>query len=52
LAEGYYQQELTYQKMADVQKSQENFDNAIRLFSEMEAPKQVEKVRRWMESGG
>jgi tetratricopeptide (TPR) repeat protein len=52
LAEGYYQQGLTYQKMADVRKSQENFDNAIRLFSEMEAPKQVEKVRWSMENGG
>jgi tetratricopeptide (TPR) repeat protein len=46
LAEAYYQLGLTYQKMGNAQKSQENFDEAIRLFSEMEAPKQVEKVRK------
>ena len=43
---------LTSQKMGKIQKSQENFDKAIQLFSEMEAPKQVEKVRRSMENGG
>lgn len=52
LAEASYQLGLTYQKMGDAQKSQENFDKAIQLFSEMEAPKQVEKVRRARESGG
>lgn len=46
LAEAYYQLALTYQKMGDAEKSQTPFQNAIRLFTEMEAPKQVEKVRK------
>lgn len=50
IAEAYYQQGLTYQKMGELQNSQENFDKAIQLFSEMEAPKQVEKVQQAMES--
>jgi tetratricopeptide (TPR) repeat protein len=50
LAEAYYQQGLTYQKMGEAQNSQENFDKAIQLFSEMEAPKQVEKVQQTIES--
>ncbi len=52
LAEAYYQLGLTYQKMGDAQNSQKNFDKAIQLFSEMEAPKQVEKVQQAMESEG
>ncbi|MCA1994861.1 MAG: tetratricopeptide repeat protein [Coleofasciculus sp. S288] len=51
LAEAYYQLGLTYQKMGNIEESQENFDKAIQLFEEMEAPKQVEKVRRAMEAG-
>lgn len=46
LAEAYYQLALTYQKMGENEKSQTNFKEAIRLFEEMEAPRQVEKVRR------
>jgi len=46
LAEAYYQLALTYQKMGKIDQSQENFDKAIQLFEEMEAPNQVEKVRR------
>ena len=46
LAEAYYQLGLTYQKMSQIDKSQEYFDHAIKLFEEMEAPKQVEKVRQ------
>ncbi len=46
LAEAYYQLALTYQKMSQIDKSQEYFDNAIKLFEEMEAPKQVEKVQK------
>ncbi|MEY3866705.1 MAG: hypothetical protein RLZZ338_596, partial [Cyanobacteriota bacterium] len=46
LAEAYYQLALTYQKMSEIDKSQEYFDHAIKLFTEMEAPKQVEKVRQ------
>ncbi len=45
LAEANYQFALTYQKMGDAEKSQTAFQEAIRLFTEMEAPKQVEKVR-------
>jgi len=45
LAEAYYQLGLTYQKMGETEKSQTNFDLAIQLFTEMEAPKQVEKVQ-------
>jgi len=46
LAEAYYQLALTYQKMGVIDQSQENFDKAIELFRQMEAPMQVEKVRR------
>jgi hypothetical protein len=38
--------------MSETEKIQENFDKAIQLFNEMEAPKQVEKVRRAMEAEG
>jgi tetratricopeptide (TPR) repeat protein len=44
LAEAYYQQALTYQQMGDRENSQPNFDNAIQLFTEIEAPRQVERV--------
>lgn len=50
IAEAYYQLALTYQKMGNTEKSQPNFQQAIRLFTEMEAPKQVEKVRQAMEN--
>ncbi|MEZ2240355.1 tetratricopeptide repeat protein [Microcoleus sp.] len=46
LAEAHYQFALTHQKMGDAEKSQIPFQEAIRLFTEMEAPKQVEKVRK------
>ena len=48
LAEAYFQLALTYQKMGEAENSQPNFDEAIRLFREMEAPKQVAKVRQAM----
>ena len=44
LAEAYYQQALTYQQMGDRENSKPNFDNAIQLFTEMEATRQVERV--------
>ncbi|MEX0268785.1 tetratricopeptide repeat protein [Leptolyngbyaceae cyanobacterium UHCC 1019] len=50
LAEAYYQLGLTFQAMDEDEKSQENFQEAIRVFSEMEAPKQVERVRRSMKN--
>jgi tetratricopeptide (TPR) repeat protein len=46
LAEAHYQLALTYQKMGDAEKSQTAFQEAIRLFNEIEAPNQVEKVRK------
>ncbi|MEG3862308.1 tetratricopeptide repeat protein [Microcoleus sp. herbarium12] len=46
LAEAHYQLALTHQKMGDAEKSQTAFQEAIRLFTEMEAPQQVEKVRK------
>jgi len=46
LAEAHYQFALTHQKMGDAEKSQTAFQEAIRLFTEMEAPKQVEKVQK------
>ncbi|MBW4694679.1 MAG: ATP-binding protein [Lyngbya sp. HA4199-MV5] len=50
LAEAHYQFGLTYQAMQETKESDENFQKAIRLFSEMEAPKQVERVRKSMQS--
>jgi len=50
LAEAYYQLGLTYQAMEETEKSDKNFQEAIQLFSEMEAPKQVERVRRSMQN--
>ncbi len=46
LAIGYYQLGLTYQKMNEFDKSQNSFAEAIRLYSDIPAPKQVEKVKR------
>ena len=46
LAEAYYQQALTYQQMGDRENSKPNFDKAIQLFTEIEAPLQVERVRK------
>jgi hypothetical protein len=37
---------LTYQKIGQTEKSHTNFNEAIRLFNEIEAPKQVEKVEK------
>lgn len=50
LAEAYYQLGLTHQTMGDICKCDENFQKAIRLFKEMEAPKRVERVRRSLEN--
>ncbi|MBD2294737.1 tetratricopeptide repeat protein [Anabaena sphaerica FACHB-251] len=46
LAEAYYQLGLTYQKMGETEKSNTNFNEAIQLYQEMEAPKQVEKAKK------
>lgn len=44
LAEAYFQLGLTNQKMAKPDESQMNFNQAIQLFTEIKAPKQVEKI--------
>ncbi len=44
-AEACYQLALTEQKLGNIEKTQENFDRAVQLFSEMDASKQVEKVQ-------
>ena len=48
LAEAYYQLALTNQKMGEVVQSRENCEKAIALFTEMQAPRQVEKVQTVM----
>jgi tetratricopeptide (TPR) repeat protein len=45
LAEAYFQLGLTYQKIRELPKTQINFEKAIQLFTEIKAPKQVEKVQ-------
>ena len=50
LAETYLQLGLTYQVMNKIGKSSKSFQEAIRIFTEMEAPKQVERVRRSIET--
>jgi tetratricopeptide (TPR) repeat protein len=49
LAESHYQIGLSYQAIDEAEKSNINFHEAIRLFSEMEAPRQIERVMRSME---
>ncbi len=48
LADAYYQLALTYQKMGNSDKSQTEFQKAIKLFNEIEAPKQVARVQQAM----
>jgi tetratricopeptide (TPR) repeat protein len=50
LAEAHYRLGLTYQLMGESRKGKESFEEAIQLFTRMEAPKQVERVRRSMEN--
>jgi tetratricopeptide (TPR) repeat protein len=51
LAKAYYHLGLTYQTMGELNLSQENFQQAIALFNEMPAPKQVERVQTAMQNG-
>ncbi|MEG3973723.1 tetratricopeptide repeat protein [Microcoleus sp. herbarium8] len=44
-AEACYQLALTEQKLGNTDKTQANFDRAIKLFSQMDANKQIEKVQ-------
>ncbi|WP_414517399.1 AAA family ATPase [Nostoc sp. PCC 9305] len=48
LAEAYYQLALTHKKMGEIDHSRESFVQAIALFNEMQAPRQVEKVQAAM----
>jgi tetratricopeptide (TPR) repeat protein len=48
LAEAYFQLGLTYQVISYREQETENFERAIQLFTEMEASKQVEKVKERM----
>jgi len=50
LAETYYELGLIYQSRDEFEKSQNSFQKAIRLFAEMEAPKQVERVKKSMQN--
>ncbi len=50
LGEAHYQLGLTHQAMGDAKQSYENFQAAIQRFTEIQAPKQVERVSRSMNS--
>jgi len=44
LAEACFQLGLTYAKMKDIEHSQLNYERSLQLFTQMKAPRQVEKV--------
>ncbi len=48
LAEAHLQLGITYKTMSQAEKSRMEFYRAMRLFTEMEAPKRVERVRQYM----
>ncbi|MEB3883399.1 hypothetical protein [Lyngbya sp. CCY1209] len=48
LAEAYYQLGLTYQVMGEIANSQDYFNRAIALWEKIDAPLQIERVRRSM----
>ena len=45
LAEVYFQLGLTYQRIENFIDSKINFDKAIKLFAEIEAPQQIKRVK-------
>ena len=49
IAHVYYQLGLTYKAMNENEKSWKDFQYSIQLFSEMEAPRQVERVKKMMQ---
>lgn len=49
LAEACYQLALTHYKMGEIKQSRENFERAIALFDEMQAPRQIEKIQTGMD---
>jgi len=46
LAEAYFQLGLTYANMKEIENSQLNYTRSLQLFTQMNAPRQVEKVLR------
>ncbi|GAB1539573.1 NB-ARC domain-containing protein [Scytonema sp. NUACC21] len=48
LAVAHFQLGITYSKMKKQKNSKTHFDRAIRLFAEMQAPKQIEKVFEYL----
>jgi tetratricopeptide (TPR) repeat protein len=48
LAEAYYQQGLTFQAMEQPEKSHLSFQEAIQRFNAIQAPRQVERVRKML----
>lgn len=45
MAIAYFQLGLTYQKMSQIEVGKIAFARAIQLFNEMQAPKQIDRVR-------
>ncbi|MGK7949364.1 MAG: NB-ARC domain-containing protein [Xenococcaceae cyanobacterium] len=50
LAEAYFQWGLTVQKLSQQEKSKKYFERAIKLFQEIDAPKQIEKISNYLTS--
>ncbi|PPT06290.1 WD-repeat protein [Geitlerinema sp. FC II] len=50
LAEAYYQYGLTHQAMGNSENSQKYFQKALQIWEEIDAPKQIDRVRRSMEN--
>ncbi|MFB2936563.1 tetratricopeptide repeat protein [Aerosakkonemataceae cyanobacterium BLCC-F154] len=50
LADAYYELARTYQKIGEIEKSNSNFQAAIQLYEEMDAPKQIEKIQTAMKN--
>ncbi|MUG95958.1 NB-ARC domain-containing protein [Scytonema sp. UIC 10036] len=50
LAIAYFQSGLTYSNIDNRQESKIHFERAIRLFTEMQAPKQIEKIFKYLKN--
>ena len=50
LAEAQFQLAITYRAMKELSKSHESFQEAIRLYTELEAPQQIERIQQSMEN--
>ena len=51
LSEAYFQLGLTYQAMGEYDQTEEYKAKALKLFEQMEAPKQIERVNKAFEQG-